>query len=295
MEVSVTSRLGQAGFALPAQPTRLIGREAMLSHARARLLSPDVRLLTLTGTGGTGKTRLAIALAASVLEHFVDGVWFVDLSPVTDPGLVMRAVARVLEIETSDAPVVTRLEERLHTGQQLLVLDNFEQVLAASTDLSKLLSTCRGLKLLVTSRAPLEIAWEHIFPVLPLGLPEPAGACDLTCLKRCPSVALFVDNAPAVAQICIRLDGLPLAIELAAARSRFLPPVTLLARLESRLGLLRNGRRDSPARHHTLSAAIDWSYDLLPPEERALFRRLGVFVGGCELEAAEAVAPEMDV
>ena len=309
MEVSVTSRLAQAGFALPAQPTRLIGREAMLLRARARLLSPDVRLLTLTGTGGTGKTRLAIALAASVLEHFVDGVWFVDLSPVTDPDLVMHAVGRVLEIETSDAPVVTRLEERLHTGQQLLVLDNFEQVLAASTDLSKLLSTCRGLKLLVTSRAPLEVAWEHIFPVLPLGLPEPAGSCDLTCLKRCPSVALFVDraraargefeltddNASAVAQICIRLDGLPLAIELAAARSRFLPPVTLLARLESRLELLRNGRRDSPARHHTLSAAIDWSYDLLPPEERALFRRLGVFVGGCELEAAEAVAPDMDV
>lgn len=309
MEVTVPARQAQAGFALPAQPTRLIGREAMLTHARARLLSPDVRLLTLTGTGGTGKTRLAIALAASVLEHFVDGAWFIDLSPVTDPDLVMPAVARALDIESADAPAVTSLEERLRTGQHLLVLDNFEQVLAAAPDLSRLLSTCGGLKLLVTSRAPLEIAWEHIFPVLPLALPEPADGCDLACLKRCPSVALFVDraraatgdfeldedNATAVAQICIRLDGLPLAIELAAARSRFLPPATLLARLERRLELLRNGRRDSPARHHTLAAAIDWSYDLLPPEERALFRRLGVFVGGCELEAAEALAPEMDV
>src|SRR5215831_10666062 len=192
MEVSVTSRLAQAGFALPAQPTRLIGREAMLSHARARLLSPDVRLLTLTGVGGTGKTRLAIALAASVLEYFVDGVWFVDLSAITDPALVLPGIARALDIEPApDAPVLTDLEAHLRDGKRLLVLDNFEQVLAAAPDLSKLLLACGGLKLLVTSRAPLDITWEHVFPVLPLALPEVAKLADLASLKRCPSIALF--------------------------------------------------------------------------------------------------------
>jgi non-specific serine/threonine protein kinase len=286
----------------------LVGREHVLADARERLLTGEVRLLTLTGTGGTGKTRLAIAVATSVLEYFVEGVWFIDLSAVTEVDLVVPAIARAVGVDTDDEDVLGRVEEHLRDGRRLLVLDNFEQVLAAAPGLSHLLSKCRGLQVLVTSRAPLNIAWEHVLPVLPLDLPDPARVSDLSYLERSPAVALLIDraraargefeltrdNASAVAEICVRLDGLPLALELAAARTRFLPPAALLERLQSRLDLLRNGRQDGPVRHQSLAAAIDWSYELLPHKEQEFFRRLGVFVGGCDLDAAAALAPEVD-
>jgi predicted ATPase/DNA-binding CsgD family transcriptional regulator len=294
---------------LPAQPTALIGRAAILADSRARLLRADLRLLTLTGPGGTGKTRLAIELAATLAPHFADGAWFVDLSSLADDRLVAAAIARVLDLDTgSDRPVLELLAHRLRDDHRLLVLDNFEQVLGAATDVAALLSECPGLKVLATSRAPLDLTWEHVFYVPPLALPV-AGQRTPDALAECPSVALFLEraraargeftlserNAADVAEICVRLDGLPLAIELAAARSRLLPPPTLLSRLQHRLDLLRTGHKDAPARHHTMAGAIEWSYELLPEDERVMFRRLGVFAGGCSLEAAEAIAPDLDV
>jgi predicted ATPase/class 3 adenylate cyclase len=294
---------------LPVQPTPLLGREEALTAVCAPLRRAEVRLVTLTGPGGIGKTRLAIQVAAEVLDDFADGVWFVRLSRLTDPGLVVPTAAQTLGLrEQGGRPVAETLRDWLRDRHLLLVLDNFEQVVTAAGEVATLLEASPGLKLLVTSRVPLRLRGEHECPLAPLPLPDPRHLPAPERLSQYTAVALFVErarqarpdfavtaaNAPAIAEICARLDGLPLAIELAAARVRLLPPEALLGRLSSRLHLLTGGSRDLEERQRTMRAAIAWSEGLLGPEERVLFRRLAVFVGGCTLEAAEAVcaAPE---
>jgi len=289
---------------LPVHPSALLGRERDIARARERLLRHDVRLLTLTGPGGTGKTRLSLQLAAEAIEQFENGVFFVALAPISDPDLVASTIAQALGVrETGTRPIVETLTQHLSGRQILLLLDNFEQILAAAPLVSDLLSAAPQLKILVTSRAALQVRGEHEYDVPPLALPARQQAIDPAALAQYGAVALFIEraaaikdeftvtneNAPAIAEICHRLDGLPLAIELAAARTRLLSPRAVLARLERRLPLLTGGARDLPARQQTLRNAIAWSYDLLSPEEQALYRGLGVFVGGCTLEAAEAV------
>ncbi len=290
---------------LPILLTPLIGRAEDVSHVVALLEQEDRRLVTLVGPGGTGKTRLALAAGAELLDTFPDGVWFVDLAPLVDPGLVLPAIAATLGVrETNVSQIEHALITFLRPKRLLLVLDNFEQVVAAAPHVSDLLTECPRLAILVTSREPLQLRAEHLAPVPPLLLPEPDTLPPLGELARVPAVDLFVqraqaivpnfaltaDNAAAVAEICQRLDGLPLAIELAAARIRLLPPSALLARLEQRLPLLTTGARDAPERQRTLRDTIAWSHELLTPEEQTLFRRLGVFAGGWTMEAAETIA-----
>jgi predicted ATPase len=289
---------------LPVQRSPLLGRKQELATATGLLQRDDVGLLTLTGPGGIGKTRLGLCVAANLLEHFADGVFVVSLAPITDPALVTSAIAQALGVrETGGRPLVESLKDDLRDKRLLLVLDNFEQVVAAAPLVAELLSTCPQIKVLVTSRTPLHVHEEQELAVPPLALPDPRHPPAAKRLSEYAAVELFVqraqdarpdfmvtnDNASAVAEICRRLDGLPLAIELAAARVRVLPPAALLARLERRLPLLTGGAQDLPARQRTMRGAIAWSYDLLDEREKTLFRRLSVFVGGCTLEAAEAV------
>jgi predicted ATPase len=293
---------------LPLQPTSFVGREAELAAVRELLARH--RLVTLTGPGGTGKTRLALQVAADVLPEYPDGVWLAELAGLADPALVPPAVAAAAGVrEAPGWPVLAALTEALRPRRVLLLLENCEHLVEACARLAEaLLRACPDVRLLATSREPLRLSGEQAFPVPPLALPAAGARAAAEALARYAAVALFVEraasvrpgfaltgaNAAAVAAICARLDGLPLALELAAARSRLLPPAALLARLEggpagTPLRLLSGGARDLPARQQTLRGAITWSHDLLAPDEQRLFRRFGVFAGGCALEAAEAV------
>jgi predicted ATPase/class 3 adenylate cyclase len=287
---------------LPAELSSFIGRERELSELEHLLGS--ARLVTLTGPGGAGKTRLSQRVAASIAGIYADGVYFVALAATSDPALVPNTVAKALGVvEQPGRPLVESLERYVAEKRMLLVLDSYEHVLAAASLAAELLAAGPQLSVLATSREALRLNGEHEFPVPPLSAPDPSGAGSVDDLAAYESVALFVertaaaspkfrltaDNAQAVAGICARLDGLPLAIELAAARIKLFTPQQILERLESRLGLLTRGSRDLPARQRTLRDTIDWSYNLLDDDERRLFTRLGVFSGGRSLDAVEAV------
>jgi predicted ATPase/class 3 adenylate cyclase len=280
---------------LPVQPNELIGRERELDEAAA-LLRNGLRVLTLTGTGGTGKTRLALQLAAEVVEVFPNGVFFVSLAPVRDWELVAPTIARTLSLrEQPGETVLETLDDYLADKELLLVLDNFEQVLAAAPAMAGLTAAAPGLKLLVTSRTPLRLSGERTYPVPPLELTESVRLFAERAHAAALEFAVTDENADAVAEICRRLDGLPLAIELAAPRIRSLPPPALLRRLDQRLKLLTGGAQDLDERQRTLRATIEWSYELLPEGERELFAQLGVFVGGSRLDAAEALCDSIAI
>lgn len=295
------------GTNIPVQQTGFVGREKEVAAASEMLLRADVRLVTVTGPGGIGKTRLAVEVASRLVEQFPGGVYYVPLSPLRDPGLIGSAIVQAMGIrEGGGQSALEILKKNLHDsarGPVLFLLDNFEHLLQAAPTVAELLSMGSNLKILVTSRAALHVYGEHEFPVPPLELPDSKSKQPVDVLLRYPAVALFVqraaaarpdfelneENATAVTDICARLDGLPLAIELAAARVKVLSPSSMRTRLASRLQLLTGGARDLPQRQQTLRAAIDWSYDLLSPAEQELFRRLSVFVSGCTLESVEAV------
>jgi excisionase family DNA binding protein len=289
--------------ALPKPLTPFLVREREVATIAELLTQPDVRLLTLTGPGGTGKTRLALRVAEDLAPHFADGVAFVPLASVTDANLIPSVVAQALGVrEFSGRSIGERLMAALRDRKLLLVLDNFEHVLSAAMFVTDLLAACPAVTILVTSRTSLRLSGEHRFPVPPMTLPD-FTITTAAAVRRADAVQLFVararaaqpgfalteGNASPIAAICRHLDGLPLAIELAAARSSVLPPQALLNRLERRLTLLTDGPRDAPFRLRTMRDAIAWSHDLLSPAEQILFRRLAVFAGGWTLEAAEAV------
>ncbi|MEW6400886.1 MAG: tetratricopeptide repeat protein [Chloroflexota bacterium] len=287
---------------LPTQVTSFVGRQKELEDVKK--LIREARVLTLTGAGGSGKTRLALQAATEMLNEFEDGVFFVALAPISDPGLVASTIARSLGLaETAGRSILESLKDYLQNKSLLLLLDNFEQVTSAVPAVAEILAACSKVKVFATSREALHISGEREVPVLPLAHSSPAPFSSRKSLAESPAVDLFVqraravkpdfefsnETAPAIAEICHRLDGLPLAIELAAARSRLLSPTALLARLEHRLDFLTGGARDLPARQQTLRNAIAWSYDLLDENEQRFFRELSVFVGGCMLEAAESM------
>ncbi len=268
-----------------------------------------MRLLTLTGPGGAGKTRLGLQVAAELSRRFADGVFFVNLAPISDAALVIPTIAQTLDIrEGIGQPWLARLQEALQQKQMLLLLDNFEQVASAGGEVVELLAACPRLKALITSREVLHVRAEREFAVSPLALPDAKHLPDLAALSHNAAVALFLQraqavkpdfqltnaNARAIVEICVRLDGLPLAIELAAARIKLLPPQALLARLDQRLAVLTGASRDVPARQQTLRNTIAWSYNLLDAAEQRLFRRLSVFVDGCTLQEVERLCAALE-
>jgi predicted ATPase/transcriptional regulator with XRE-family HTH domain len=289
----------------PTPPNALIGREDEIAAIAAMLRDPGVRLLTLLGAGGIGKTRLAIAVAAAMRDEGDPSVAFVPLGAIFAPELLVPTIARTLDVsEVGGRTLEEQLVLALRRQPTLLVLDTFEQIVAAGPAVARLLAACPSLKILVTSRTPLRISGEHRFPVQPLAVPAArlapgtdaiadAAAVRLFMTRARavdPALALTTENAPDVADICRHLEGLPLALELAAARVAHMPLTALMPRLDHRLSLLTGGARDAPHRQRTLRDTIAWSYVLLTPEEQTLIRRLGVFAGGFGLEAAEAVA-----
>jgi predicted ATPase/class 3 adenylate cyclase len=294
---------------LPSQPSVFVGRQTELGEINNLLGADKVRLLTLIGPGGTGKTRLALQSGAELFDRFKDGTYFIDLAPIRDPHSVLVIIARTIGLsESSNGSILDDLKDQLRGKTMLLLLDNFEQVTSAAVQVADLMQYCPQLKLLTTSREALQIRGEHLYPVPPLGLPT-ADIRHPTPdeLAQYEAVQLFVeraqavkpnfelaeDNAAAIAELCLRLDGLPLAIELAAARVRLFSPQALLDRLESRLKLLRGGARDLPERQQTLRDTIDWSYELLEEHEKALFEVISVF-SGCTFEAVEAVIDDIE-
>ena len=289
---------------LPSPATPLVGRAAELRQIHALLQDPHGRLLTVLGPGGVGKTRLAVHVAQEIVAVSAIAVVFIPLEPLRDPHLVVATIAAALGVRASGSqPIATSLAATLRRKRLLLILDNFEHLASAAAELPALLDAGPGVRLLVTSRVALRLRGERRFPLEPLGLPDPRHLPNLAAIARSPAVSLFVEraqaqapdfaltaaNAPAVAEICARLDGLPLAIELAAARITLMPPQALVARLAQPLALLTQGAHDAPPRQRTLRATIDWSVDLLTEDDRALFRRLAVFSGGFTLRAAAAV------
>lgn len=289
---------------LPVQLTPFVGRESELKQIDKKFENHDCRLLTLAGPGGIGKTRLAVQAAAGLLEQYLHGVWFVDLSAITRPEQVLATVAHTLGVpEVASEPRLKTLKRALRQKQLFLLLDNFEHVIEAAPELSELLAAAPGLTLMVTSRAVLHLEGEHVFLVPPLGLPEKKQPFPADALSHYEAVRLFLDrirmtnpafalteeNAQAVAEVCIRLEGLPLAIELAAGRSRLFAPEQLSLQLKNRLRTLVGGARNMPQRQQTIRNTIEWSYQLLDDGEQLLFARLAAFVGGWTLEAAEFV------
>jgi predicted ATPase len=294
--------------ALPVPANPLVGRDWEVMAVGDLVLREGVRLVTLTGPGGVGKSRLAVEVAERLGPSFEDGARFVDLASVAAAGLVASAIAAGLGLSTSGSQLITDLKSYLRPRRLLLVLDNFEQVTGAAPLVADLLAAAPGVVVLVTSRIVLRLSGEHEFPVPPLPVPQAGAGRDAEDVQQYASVRLFAEraqaadagfeltsgNAQAVAEICRRLDGLPLAIELAAAKVRLLPPQALLARLDDRMRLLTGGARDLPERQRTLKSTLDWSFDLLPADAQALFTRLGVFAGTFDLKAAEAICGDAD-
>jgi predicted ATPase/class 3 adenylate cyclase len=304
------SSLNQMPNNLPSQPTVFVGRQEELGEIKKLLTSDTVRLLTLIGPGGTGKTRLALQSGAELIDRFVDGTYFIDLAPISDPNSILATIARAIGLsETSNGSMLDDLKGQLREKTILLLLDNFEQVTSGAVQVAELLQYCPRLKMLTTSREALRVRGEHLYPVPPLGLPEiDSSHPTAEEIARYEAVHLFVEraqavrpnfeltneNAEVIAEICLRLDGLPLAIELAAARIRLFSPQALQQRLGSRFKLLKGGARDLPERQQTLRDTIDWSYDLLEAPEKMLFMVVSVF-SESTFESAEAVANRIEL
>ena len=313
-EVSGKGKLAKPkNHSLPGRLTSFIGREVEVAEIKSLLLKH--RLVTLTGPGGTGKTSLSIRVAEEVVSYFKDGVFFIPLAPIREASLLASAIAKILGVaEVADQSVLESVKNYLEDKTFLLVLDNFEQIVEAAAEVLELLQYCPHLKIIVSSRVVLRIKGEQEYPVQPLVLPDIKRLINIDLLQQFPSIRLFVersktvkpgfelssDNAFEIAEICSRLDGLPLALELAAARMRLFSSKTLLEKLTKSLGILKNRDKGRPARHQTLQQTISWSYDLLLPEEQILFQRVSVFTGTFKLEAVEEICeledlPDLDV